>query len=115
MTEEYQASVVSTHLTEEGPQLILRGQVNVCAAAELQQAALRLLEQGRDLHIHCEQVDYFDVSAVQILLALHEKLRPMGKSFHLSGASPAVQNLLRLAGVAAMLLDAPTLPAAVAG
>ena len=114
MTDESEISAVSPHLTEDGPQLILRGQVNVCAAAELQQAALRVLEQGRDLRIHCDQVDYFDVSAVQILLALHEKLRRMGKNLHLSDVSPAVQNLLRLAGVAT-LLDSPNPPAAAAG
>lgn len=83
--------------------LHLRGTVNIYSARALHGAALSLSGCGVDVVICCDQAEYLDVSALQVLLSLRADLRKQGRSFSLEGVRPPLAETLRLAGVEAAL------------
>src|SRR5689334_14312294 len=95
-------------LTRAGaPWIMLRGHVNVGAAAELHQAALLLLGAEEEITVSCQHVDHLDASILQVLFAMKEERRAQGKMVRLIDVTPAVRSFIRLAGLAEVLLDTP--------
>ena len=47
--------------------LVLCGSIDITCVEDLRQAALQLLEQSRHTTASCEQIDYIDTPALQIL------------------------------------------------
>lgn len=101
-------SPVQTGEREGKPLLLLQGGVDIFFAAELHQAALKLLDSGEDAEVLCAQLERLDTSALQILLALKEGLAKKGKSLQLAGVPSPVADLLGLAGLADGLLEKQT-------
>ena len=85
--------------------LMLCGSIDITCVEDLRQAALQLLEQGRHTTAGCEQVDYIDTAALQILLALKTGLAAYKKGFQLEGTSTQLIDLLHLTGFYAALMD----------
>jgi anti-anti-sigma factor len=107
MGTENEGPAVSAEETADGPRLVLRGQMNLCTAAELHREALACLARRADVTVDCAQAEHLDTAALQVLLALKEALREAGKLLRLTGACESIQNYLRLAGLADALLGAP--------
>jgi anti-anti-sigma factor len=88
--------------------LVLRGSIDITCVEDLRQAALQLLEHGRHTTACCEQVDYIDTAALQILLALKTVLAAPETAFQLEGVSSQMVDLLHLTGFyAAVMGDGP--------
>ena len=79
--------------------LVLRGDVNIYAAALLHELALTLLQEQEDVVVSCEELACVDASALQVLLALAQDFRSRGRSVRLAGVSAELEGLLQLAGV----------------
>ncbi len=94
--------------TAKAAQLILRGHLHVGVAAELHQAAQRLLETGNNVTVCCQRAEHLDTSALQVLLALKEELRAQGKALDLTDVLPSVQSFIQLAGLTEAILEPPT-------
>ncbi len=62
------------------PVLVLCGTIDVTLAKELHQTACQLAERGQDTAVGCKSIEYIDLSALQILLALKEELKARGKT-----------------------------------
>jgi len=88
-------------------ELRLHGEVNIFAASQLHQEAVRLAESGQDVRVCCEHVDSFDASAFQILVALSDALASQDKALQLSGLSQELLGTIRLAGLAQQLTEVP--------
>lgn len=79
--------------------LALSGQVTVAGATALHAAAVSLVAGGMNVCVSCAAVEYLDVSALQILLALGRELGSAGRQCDVADVPPAVAELFRLAGL----------------
>ncbi|MFM8272214.1 MAG: STAS domain-containing protein [Gemmata sp.] len=79
--------------------LALGGRVVIETVAALRAAALELLAGGTNVCISCAAVEYLDVSAIQILIALGRELRAAGRECEVADVPPAVAKLFRMAGL----------------
>lgn len=99
------ASIDVGQASDGRQELHLHGEVNIFAASQLHQEAVRLVESGQDVRVCCEHVDSLDASALQILVALSNALASQGKALQLSGVSQELLGTIRLAGLAQRLTD----------
>jgi anti-anti-sigma factor len=92
---------VPVTLTERDgkPLLKLRGTVDILAVQDLAHAARGLVERSEDTLLCCEQVQYLDAAALQLLLALSKALRVNGKKLEIIAKSPQVERLFEWAAL----------------
>lgn len=84
--------------------LLLQGAIDIFVNAELHAVASQLLGKEKNVSVYCDQVEYCDTAAIQLLLSLKITLQARGKTLTLLGITPAVANCLRLAGVKDLML-----------
>lgn len=83
--------------------IALQGSVDVTVASQLLDAARQAAVGGEDVIVDAERVERFDLSAVQILLALRRAMSPERK-FWIGAVSDAGRRFIELAGVSPELL-----------
>jgi anti-anti-sigma factor len=72
---------------------------------ELREAALAVLEGGKDATLNLEQLNYLDASALQILLALDTEQKRRGGRLDLMNASPRLLQWFEYAGADQIFFD----------
>jgi anti-anti-sigma factor len=98
MTADENASVTVTQ-RDGKPLLKLRGTVDILAVQDLAHAARGLVERSEDTLVCCEQVQYLDAAALQVLLALSKALSVDGKKMEVIAKSPQVERLFEWAAL----------------
>lgn len=88
-------------LTEEGspPRLVLAGSVTSYHSDELFFAAMRLTEGDHDVVVACAELDHLSCAAIQVLLALGDRLAHAGRSLRLDGVPAPLAGFLAQIGV----------------
>lgn len=79
--------------------LVLSGRIHVGNVHSLLEAAIDALEASRPVEVDCRALEGLDCAALQVLAALAFGLAQRGAEVRLSGLSPALDKLLRLAGM----------------
>lgn len=79
--------------------LTIQGTLNVFSAGQFFEAARTLSDPGAETVVVCDDADYLDASALQILLALKLDLQEKGQRLRLTGVKPEMKQLIRLAGL----------------
>ena len=64
----------------------------------MREAALSVLEQGKDLTVNLSNIGHLDASALQILLALDKEQKNRGRSLHLANASAQLRQWFQYSG-----------------
>lgn len=88
-------------LTEEGcaPRLVLAGSVTSYHSDDLLVAAIRLTDGDDDVVVACAELDHLSCAAIQILLALGDRLAHAGRSLRLDGVPDALAGFLGQIGL----------------
>jgi anti-anti-sigma regulatory factor len=102
--ESEKGAAVSIGESEGRRAIVLQGAVDIFFAADLRQAALKLLETGEDVAVSCEKLERLDTAVLQILLALKKELEKSGKNLQMIGLAAGPARLVDLAGLAGHLL-----------
>lgn len=111
MESGYETDVKLISEDEEHAQLVLQGRVDAFVATDLYRLGCKLIALGRPVQVVCQHVEYIDVSALQILLALQAELRQTGHALVLMSPSAAMQQAVRIAGLGSLLLSVSQSPA----
>ncbi len=91
--------------TEEGASILtLTGEVEVANAAQVRDAALKLVESGpRFLVVDLSGVDYMDSTGLGMLVGLLKRLKEKGGDLLIAGPQPRVRKLFDITGLAQVL------------
>lgn len=79
--------------------LKLTGELNIYAAAEMQQTVQKALLEAGDVAIDLAEVTELDSAGVQQLLLLHRECQHAGRGVSLVASSPAADEVLNLLGL----------------
>lgn len=82
------------------PQIRIEGEFTIYTAAESKQQLMDILHEHSALDIALDGVEEIDTSGVQLLLLVQREARTLGKTLSLSGASPAIQEVIDLLDLA---------------
>jgi anti-anti-sigma factor len=104
-SETNQDSVVCLAGSNGSPHLVLNGNVTIASASSLHRAVLQLMDCTEDVTICCENAEYVDTAALQLVLALGEVLRQEGYKLFLKGVRPSVAGFLAVSGLADALRE----------
>lgn len=80
--------------------VVLAGRVTVAGAREFHATARALAADAAGVAVRCDEVEYLDTSAIQILLCLGREVVRAGRPFVVSGVPDGLAESLRLAGLA---------------
>ena len=83
-----------------GGLLRVRGELDISSAAELEE---HLAVEDCPILLDLSTVEFMDANAVRVLLRHRDRCASEGKELRLVAMSPAVDRVLRLAGVSALL------------
>jgi anti-anti-sigma factor len=91
---------MDAELVDESGVKVLRvaGDVSIADAARLRDLLIDLVGSAGDLTIDADQVDRFDTSGVQLLVAAREACEGSGRALAVIGLSPACAEDLGLLG-----------------
>lgn len=101
-------TVTADPVAPDHARLGLRGRVTVASANELKQAIGALVVRAAGVTIDCSEVEYLDVSAVQLLMGLRHELVRCGRTGALTGVSQALAADFRLLGLDPAFFATPT-------
>lgn len=87
--------------------LELEGEVTIYTAQQTKQSLLDGLARGNGLEADLSRVAEFDSVGLQLLLLARAESERAGKSFRFVGASPAVEDVLRLCQLTDWLDELP--------
>jgi N-acetylglucosaminyldiphosphoundecaprenol N-acetyl-beta-D-mannosaminyltransferase len=96
--------------TADGLALQLQGELTEATVDEAFKncaASLSGLESGRKVTLDLSQVGFMDSSGIAVLVRLRKLVRSSGSELEIVNASLAVENPLRMSGLAALLLNGP--------
>lgn len=79
--------------------LKLSGEMNIYAAAEIQQAVQKALLEAGDVALDLGEVSELDSAGLQQLLLLHRECQHAGRKLSVAASSPAVDEILNLLGL----------------
>ena len=79
--------------------LVLAGEMNLDAAVQLRDSALKAVAGGREVGVDWSKAGHVSAGAIQVLLALRAALDAQGRGLHTAGDSPGVRRTLELAGL----------------
>jgi anti-anti-sigma regulatory factor len=79
--------------------LILSDRITVESAQCFLETAKVLVDKAKHVTISCEQAEYMDLSAIQILLAFGRELAQRGKQCEIEGVTGPLAETLNLAGL----------------
>jgi anti-sigma B factor antagonist len=80
--------------------LALVGEVDVATAAQVRQAALKLISDGtRRLIIDLSGTEYLDSSGLGTLVGLLKRIREAGGEMPIAGAQPRVERVFEITGL----------------
>jgi ABC-type transporter Mla MlaB component len=85
--------------------LYLSGSVGVAAAETLVEAA-RVAADSATVEVRLHEAEHLDASAMQILLALRDRLERGGHVLRVTGASDGIRGYAKVAGLEALLAPA---------
>ena len=75
--------------TEGGAVLTLSGDITIQRAAQLKDALVNAVEKVKHLTLNLEAVTAMDLTALQLLCAMHRSLTGSGKTLAVAGVVPA--------------------------
>jgi anti-sigma B factor antagonist len=106
MTIDAQPLAISVENIPSGRMLIVRGEVDLATATQLQEAVLRHLSAERSLWLDLAGVTFMDSSGLHVLIASQRRAAPLGSPLVIARASPAVERLLQVTGTTALFAHA---------
>jgi anti-anti-sigma factor len=87
-------------------ELLVAGRVDAHWSGHLARALEEAVRSGADrLRLDFAEVRYMSSAGIRVLLTFHQQLRRLGGSFSLANPSPAVRDVLEMAGLLAVLLE----------
>lgn len=96
--------------------LSLNGRIDTATAPELEQAINKAIDGGnRKILLDFTGVSYISSGGLRVLLATAKKLKNPGDKFAISGLSPEVLKILKLAGFTSIFSIYPSEGEALAG
>ena len=104
-TKQQRAIDIDVTAQDGKPVLVLCGTIDVTLAKELHKTACQLAERGQDTAVGCKSIEYIDLSALQILLALKEELKARGKNLTFQEVPEVVVEQCKLAALSTTLLS----------
>lgn len=101
-------------LAADGPHHVARlaGEVDAAVVQEFSRRSAPGDADALVTAVDAAEVDFLDSSGLSLMLRWATRARSSGLTTQLRSASPAVVDLLRLSGTAALFADGPDLPAA---
>jgi anti-anti-sigma factor len=90
---------VGLHPSASRDVIVLAGMINLDAARQLCDAALRTLAGGREIAVDWSGAMHVSAGALQVLLALGTALHARGLVLSVTGDNPGVRRTLELAGL----------------
>ena len=94
--------------TEEGIALHLQGEITEANAAEsfaYCEEWVRRFAYGKKVSVDLSQVGFVDSAGISVLVRLRKWVRAVGGEIEMSNPTPVVENVLRVSGLAALLLN----------
>lgn len=88
--------------------LPLSGPLTIYTAADSKPLLMEPLAAGVTLALELAEVDEFDSAGLQLLLLAQREARSLGGALELIDPSPAITELLELAGLTQFFMPAPT-------
>ncbi len=79
--------------------LVLAGVIDVQIAVDVHRAAVEAARSGLDVVIDAGDVEYLDVAALQVLLALRQALAAAGRAFHVEPISAPARDCCDRSGL----------------
>ncbi|MET0378556.1 MAG: STAS domain-containing protein [Spongiibacteraceae bacterium] len=94
-------------------QIRIEGEFTIYTAAESKQQLMDALNEHAAVNVELDAVEEIDTSGVQLLLLVQREAQRLGKTLTLTGASPAVQEVINLLNLAELnaAIDATGEPA----
>ncbi len=95
------------------PVLSLHGDIDLNSAAQLLDAATRVIDaDGAVLVLDLAGVEFCDSSGLSALVRLRNRVQPLGGRIDLAGPTPIVQRVLEVSGLTEIFGTFPTVEAA---
>ncbi len=86
---------------KEGLKISFSGDLTISCAGEIKQALLGVMQKKGDIFIDLSEVQDIDVTALQLICAVHRSTLRDGRSLSLEkGLSQGLKDLVRIAGFA---------------
>ena len=105
--QERQASILTSSGDDDSAaNMELSGEIDVRSAENLRTAALEVLASGKPVRVDCSKVEFLDLSAFQILLALRRDLKQRSLDLELANLPDGVRTTMERAGLGEHLLTA---------
>ena len=112
MTDDVPALVVSVLETPTGPVVMLRGDVDMATADQIEQAAGDLIGSGHTtLTVDMSEVAFCDSAGLTTLVRIKKACNDSGGQFAVSSPQPHVLHVLALSGLTEYLGVTPATPA----
>jgi len=90
---------------EQNERITIKGELTIYTVAELKESLLAKLLTNDELVLDLSAVDEFDAAGLQLLIVIKRGAMALGRVFKITQHSPAVLNLLNLAGLTSLLGD----------
>lgn len=94
------------------PVVVLGGEVGIALAGELRAACVEASDLASDVTLDWGELAHLDAAALQVLIALRERLHAQGRKLRATAPSARLADVLAIAGLAATLVDAEPASAA---
>jgi anti-anti-sigma factor len=91
---------ITVNAKSQPTQLRIEGEFNIYSAADSKQQLMDALNEHAALTVELDAVEEIDTTGVQLLLWLKREAERLNKPLTLTGASPAVQEVITLLNLA---------------
>ncbi len=91
---------ITVNASTQPTQIRIEGEFTIYTAAESKQQLMDVLSEHPAFNVELDAVEEIDTSGVQLLLLMQREAKRIGKTLTLSGASPAIQEVINLLDLA---------------
>lgn len=98
MSDHTQLQIEEDRSDSARMRFVLQGRINIGIAQSFYEKAISLVSSKKNIAVICDQVEYLDISAIQILIAFGQSVLQQGNDFEFSGVSQDLKQVLRVSG-----------------